>query len=208
MRSLSLGLLLIHAVYWPPVLRGAEPQNVPVDQLGKAYQLVGKLHMPLGAVIRVEGVVVKGPFKGYEGGPNLRAQRIEGQATQEDIQIPIYPHFTRWGNEGYAGGRTLPKPEMGKTYEIDGYETGGYIGIPAKAGPVMQASDYYFRTQLVVCNARRIEPLCFTPADFLGRAHSCRALLAREITSRSWRVTDGAWPSFRMPHGPNMWKEN
>ena len=113
MRSLSLGLLLIHAVYWPPVLR-VEPQNVPVDQLGKAYQLVGKLHMPLGAVIRVEGVVVKGPFKGYEGGPNLRAQRIEGQATQEDIQIPIYPHFTRWVTRGMREAGLFQSPKWAR----------------------------------------------------------------------------------------------
>ena len=90
---------------------------------------------------------------------------------------------------------------MGKTYEIDGYETGGYIGIPAKAGPVMQGLDYYFRTQLVVCNARRIEPLCFTPADFLHRALMQGAARTRNHQSvmegDGWSVvvvSNAAWP--------------
>jgi hypothetical protein len=206
MKRLLLGPILICAACLPLVLHGAEPQNIPVEQLGKAYQLVGKLHVPLGDVVHVEGVVVEGPFKGYEGGPNLRAQRIQGRATQQDIQIPIHPYITDWGKDGFAGGHTLPKLEMGKTYQMEGYETGGYIGIPGraheKAGVTVQTAEHYFRTQLVVYKAKRIEPLRFTPADFQGR----RALMQGTACTRDhqsvmeadgWSVLvvpKAAWP--------------
>ena len=89
MKPSSLGLLLIHACCWSAILHAGEPQEVPVDQLGKTYQLIGKLGVPLGDVVHVEGVVVEGKFKGYEGGPNLRVQRIDGKATQKNIQIQL-----------------------------------------------------------------------------------------------------------------------
>jgi hypothetical protein len=177
-----------------------------VEQLGKAYQLVGKLHVPLGDMVHVEGVVVEGPFKGYEGGPNLRVQRIQGSATQQDIQIRIRPYFTAWGKKAYGEGRSLPDLEMGKTYRMEGYETGGYIGHPAevyrKAGLAFQTTGYYFQTELVVYKAKAIEPLDFTPADFPGR----RALMQGTACTRDnqsvmegngWNVRvvpEAAWP--------------
>ena len=69
----------------------AEPQNIPLAEMGDSFRLVGKLHVPLGDVVTIEGVVDDGPIKGYEGGPNLRVQRIQGRTTQEDIQIVINP---------------------------------------------------------------------------------------------------------------------
>ena len=96
MKPSLLGLFLIQVSCWPLVLYAGEPQNIPVEELGKAYQLVGKLHALFGQIVCVEGVVVEGPFKGC-GGPNLRAQRIRGEATQQDIQIQLRPYFTDWG---------------------------------------------------------------------------------------------------------------
>ena len=162
MKPSSLGLLLIHACCWSAVLHAGEPQKVPVDQLGKTYQLIGKLGVPLGDVVHIEGVVVEGEFKGYEGGPNLRVQRIDGKATQKNIQIQLRPYFTDWGKEAYGGGHhSLPKLEMGKTYEMEGYETGGYIGVPGKAyknaGFAIQTTNHYFHTQLVIYKAKLIE---------------------------------------------------
>ena len=165
--------------------------------------------MPLGKVVRVEGIVVEGPFKGLEGGPNLRVQRIPGRATQQDIQIQLRPYFTDWGKEAYGGGHhSLPTLEMRKTYEMEGYETGDYVGVPAeaykKAGFAIQTQRYYFRTELVVYRAKVIEPLHFTPADFEGR----RALMqgtARTQDRRSVVEGDGwsvlvdpkaAWPKY------------
>lgn len=167
----------------------AEPQNIPVSQLGREYQLVGKLHAPLGKYITVEGVVVEGPYKGFEGGPNLRPQRIQGRAIQEDIQIVIRPYFNDWGKEAFAGsGKEMPKLEMGKTYRMEGHETGGYFGTPAesyeKAGAAIQTTGHYFRTEFVVVKAEQIEPLAFGPADFEGQ----KALLQGRAANRANRA--------------------
>ncbi len=166
-------LLLVYLFCNQVALYGAEPQNIPVEQLGKAYRLVGKLQVPLGDVVRVEGVVVDGPYKGYEDGPNLRVQRIQGQATQHHIQIRLVPYLGEWGEKAVSGGQTLPTLEVGKTYELKAYETGGYIGVPARAykeeGIEVQTTSYYFRTQLVVYKARVIAPLRISPTDSQGR---------------------------------------
>ena len=207
MKLSSLGLLLTYASCWVAACHGGERQNIPVAQLDKAYQLVGKLHVPLGQVVEVEGVAVQGmAVKGYEGGPNLRVQTVQGRATQQDIQITISPYFTNWGKKGYAGGRTLPKLKMGETYQMEGYEVGGYVGTPAEAyknaGFAIQNSGYYFRTYLVVYKAKLIEPLRFTPADFRGR-HALMQGTARTRDHHSVMEGDGwsvlvapnvAWP--------------
>jgi hypothetical protein len=170
-----------------------QPQNVPVDRLGGEYRLVGKLHVPLGDVVKVEGIVVEGPSKGYEGGPNLRVQRIQGQATQEDIQIMLAPYLSEWGEKAISG-ISLPELETGKTYRMEGYETGGYIGAPPKAyrnaGVEFQTAWHYFRSRLVVYKAEAIKPLRFTPADFESR----RALMqgtARTENHQSVMEGDG-----------------
>jgi hypothetical protein len=166
----------------------AEPQNVPVSELGTQFQLVGKLHSPFGRYITVEGVVVEGPFKGYEGGHNLRLQRIQNRATQEDIQIVIRPYFYKWGEKPFSSGQALPKLEIGKSYRMEGYETGGYVGTPAKAyreaGVALQTQHHYFRTEFVVVKAKRIDPISFAPGDFTGR----RALLQGKAASHRDRA--------------------
>ena len=90
---------------------------------------------------------------------------------------------------------------MGKTYQMEGYETGGYVGIPAKAyekaGLGIQTTGHYFHTYLNVYKAKLIEPLRFTPADFQGR----RALMqgiARTRDRQSVMEGDG-WSVLVVP---------
>ena len=160
-------LLLVHGA------SAQVPQNVAVSKLGKEFELVGKLHAPLGRVLTIRGVVDDGPAKGFEGGPNLRVQQIDGSSYQEDIQIVLKPFFYDWGQEPLAGGIGLPKLEMGKTYEMEGYETGGYIGSPSeifrRGAVVVQTTNHYFRTQFVAIKAREIEPILFAPSMFRGQ---------------------------------------
>src|SRR5262245_52736137 len=149
-----------------------KPIDVPVSDLGSRFRLVGKLHIPLGEVVAVQGVIAEGPFKGYEGGPNLRVQRINGRATQEDIQIKVVPYFGQFGEKIY-NGRELPKLENGATYEFEGYETGGYIGKASeayqRASLAIQTTGYYFRQLFEVYKAKKIDPMEFSPAEFVGR---------------------------------------
>jgi len=173
---------------------GAEPQNIPLGQLGIGFRLVGKLHVPLGEVVTLEGVAVEGPSKGYEGGFNLRVQRIQGRAIQEDIQIVIKPFFYKWGEKADAGGNALPNLKAGATYEMEGYATGGYVGVPGevfkRGAVVIQTTGHYFREEFVVTKAKGIKPITFSPGMFTGE----RALLQGMAESRqgkSFLVGDG-----------------
>jgi hypothetical protein len=185
----------------------AETQNIPVSQLGKDFQLCGKLHVPLGEISSLEGVVVEGPFKGCEGGFNLRVQRIAGKITQEDIQIVIRPAFYEWGEKANAGGTSLPKLKIGDTYEMLGYETGSFTGEPngvfENGGVVTQTVGFYFREEFVVIKAKHIKSISFTPNAFhqycerglvQGVAVTRDGKAVMEGKDWSVAVTNTAWP--------------
>jgi hypothetical protein len=159
-------------------------QNIPIPQLGKRYQLVGKLHVPLGATVRVEAVVVLGAAKGYEGGPNLRVQRIDGRAAREKIKICLEPYFSGWGEEAHVG----------KTYEMEGYETGDYVGTPReaydKAGAIIQSVPYSFHEVLKVYRAKQIDPTTFGPRDFSDARWALLQGTARSVDKMAWMKGD------------------
>jgi hypothetical protein len=198
MSPLLVALLLPASVF--------SQERIPVLELGTRFTLTGQLQHPLNECITVQGVVVEGPYKGFEGGLNIRPQRVQGRALQDDIQICIKP-FYKWGEKAFGSGVELPTLEAGKTYEVKGYETGGYVGTPARAmelaGVSVQTTRPFFRSEFVVVSARSMEPIHFGPADFVGR----RALIAGIAQSMSgksmllgsdWQIlVDGKspWPT-------------
>ncbi len=165
---MKLAVLALLSCGFAPLAQAQQPVPVPVpvDELGKGFQLIGKLRAPLGEIVKVEGVVVPGPSKGYEDGPNLRVQRIQGRYTQEIIQIDLESPF---------GGDFPKRLESGKTYQMSGYETGGYVGIPAQVlkDTMFQTTRHYFRLQFAIAGAKKIEPISYAPGMFQGE----RALL-------------------------------
>lgn len=171
-------LLLVHAS-----AQAADPPSAD-----PTCRITPKLGQPLGSVVTVAGVVVEGPFKGYEGGPNLRVQRINGLATQRDIQIRLEQYFPHMD---------LPTLKAGMTVEMEGYETGGFVGIPGqayeRAGLAIQASGFYFSHQFIYHQARIIPTLLWLPANLVGQ----RALLFGQavndngvamLTGPGWRM--------------------
>ena len=141
-----------------------ERKDIPIEQLGQQYQLVGKLGVPLGQVVRVEGEIVEGdPNLKDRGGPWLRVSRIAGQPTPTEVSVEIEPYFYKWGEPAEFGGAALPKLEVGATYEMEGYETGGFVGAPEeaadRAGVAIQNYEfgYSFREHLVVYKATLIK---------------------------------------------------
>lgn len=173
-----------------------KPIDVPVSKLGTKYRLLGKLQKPLGTVVTVQGLVVDGPFKGHEGGPNIRIQRIDGRATQEHIQIKLNADSDDPG---------IAQLELGRTYELKGYETGKFVGLPNGApGPENggATTGFYFSHSFNVITIKRFEPIRWSPADFVDReallegkavSHGKQAYIA----GKNWRLlvdTDAVWP--------------
>jgi hypothetical protein len=138
--------------------------DVPADQLGKSFRLLGKLKQPLGEVVKVQGLVVKGSGNRHDDGLDVRVFRIGNLATQEFIQLKL---------KDYYGRDEIPNLAPGRTCELEGYETGGYVGIPAaarkRAGEAAQTAEHRFVHEFVVFESAEIKVQPFTPADFLGR---------------------------------------
>jgi len=184
-----------------PATRAQEkPIDVPLSQIGSKYRLIGKLHEPLGTVVTLQGVIVEGPSKGYEGGPNICVRRINGLATQEDIQIKLSKGWTEFGVD-------LPKLESGTTLELKGYETGEFVGTPREALEELRVwpqvpQGLGFIHQFVYHKAKRTNPVPWSPVDFVDR----EALLegravnldkSAYITSSDWKLLidpDAPWP--------------
>ncbi len=158
-----------------------EIKNIPVSELGKEYQLTGKLNVHLGQDTEIEGILINGPIKGSEGGANLLVQRINGKTIQEFTRICIRPFLYGWkelsiNDSSYYVNHDKEKIKPvtpGKTYKLNGYETGRYIGVPweiyKKAGIMFQTSGFYFRQEFIFYKFQEIKPIIFTPADFEGR---------------------------------------
>jgi hypothetical protein len=180
-----------------------KPVDVPLSNPGGKFRIVGMLGVPFGEVVKVQGVVVEGPLLGFEGGPNLLVQRINGKATQKHIQIKL--ENARFEKKDKIE-RELPRVEPSKTYEFEGYETGGFAGIPYEVqqrwAMGLQTTDHYFRHELNVRTVKAIDAIVWSPADFVGR----EALLDGKAVSRNnkayidgsgWKLlTDriAAWP--------------
>ena len=168
--------LLFLSVFFFPTTHSIQaedkPLDIPLSKLGSQYRLIGKLREPLGTVVTVQGIVVEGAFKGYEGGPNVRVQRINGRATQDDIQIRLHPYFGKFGEKAFMG-KQLPKLEDGQTYEFEGYESGEFVGIPKeayeRAGRPLQSTGFYFSHHYIVYQGKKIGSVVWAPADFVDR---------------------------------------
>ena len=167
------------------LLRGqGKVQDVPLPKLESEYRIIPRLREPLGSVVTVQGVVVEGSSKGYEDGPNLRVQRINGRPIQDDIQIRIAPYYTDFGKPAVGKGQRLPRLAFGKTYEFEGYETGEFVGVPReafkRAGVPLATSEFYFSHVYKVYKGKKIEAILLSPSEFVDR----EALIEGRAVSR------------------------
>ncbi len=188
--------LLVAGGLWPfaPLATAlAEPPDgliaIPFHALNTDYVILGKLQRPLGTVTTIEGVVVESKLRAYLGVPMLRVQRIGGEAVISNIEIPLTPDRVN-----PSDGAASPRFEPGMSYELVGYETGGFDGIPGGAfdegEPVVATTDHHFACEFITIGGKPIDPVRFTPADFVGR----ETLLSGRARSRdgaSWIEGDG-----------------
>ena len=137
------------------------------------YKFVGELGLEMGDTVSVKGIIVQGPFKGVEGGPNLIVQLIRDSSTQELTQIPVLPYFGEFGRNSAIYPHPLPKLDNGATYSFIVYETGSFVGRPYDAykegGITLQTTGFYFRNQLIVISGIKIDPIEWSPKNFRDR---------------------------------------
>ncbi len=182
-----------------------KPRDVSWKRGSKEVRLIGMLGEPFGTVVTAQGRVIHEPTKGPEVGPKLRVQRINGKATQEDIQICVIPYFNEFGKKAKAvEGEPLPALTSGKTYEFEGYETGSFVGTPRaaykRAGIAIQSVDFYFMHEFVVYKAVETKPIKAVPSEFVDRV----ALLEGVALSHESRayIGDKNWMLLTDPDKP------
>lgn len=173
MNPLRLSLVTALVLFGSSSLR-ADPQAIPVSSLGTQYQLIGKLHVPLGDPVIITAVA-RPDDQTKTGREYLQIQVINGVATQEDIRICAEPFFGKWGEKG-PDTESLNLPEFipGKTYQMKGYETGAYGGTPKTVWEDVKVRvdspfAHQFRTYFIVTKAKIVDPVRFRPFDFAGR---------------------------------------
>jgi hypothetical protein len=127
----------------------------------------------------------------------VRVYRVGGVATQEFVQLRL---------TDYYGREEIPNLEAGRAFEMEGYETGGFVGVPAaareRAGEVQQGAGHRFVQEFVVFESAEINLQPFTPADFLGRDALLQGRAASDggsayIVGANWKllVDNGTpWP--------------
>jgi hypothetical protein len=169
---------------------------VPIFNLGDRFELIGELGVKLGETATVEGTIVEGRFKGYEGGPNLVVAVVNGKRTQHLIQVPISPYFGEFGKANFDG-KPNPKCDIGSTYRLRVYETGEFVGVPSdayrEAGIGLQTTGFYFRNSLRVISGEKIDAIECHPNDFLDRdallsGFAKNELGAPTIVSSTWKL--------------------
>lgn len=183
------------------------PRRVLASELGDKCEVIGKLGVPLGKLVKIAGVVVEGHSKGYDSGLKLRVQRIDGAITQKFIQIRFDTNLVEYfGSEKSAES---VEPKLGESIEFTGFETGGFAGPPydlmKSARVLFQTSSFQFHTRFDATDCRLIKPIVYSPTDFVDR----QALLSGTakaikdgpvIVGDGWELRVGkeksrAWPS-------------
>jgi hypothetical protein len=132
---------------------------------------LGRLHLPLGTRVVVQGEVIEGPRKGWEDGPNLRVKRIDGRGTQERIRLKL-------ASENPAGQKWREGGDdrfIGQSFELEGYEDGYIVGTDPellKPGPnavYAQTVPWYFLVGFVATRVRSIAPVVLSAREFVGQ---------------------------------------
>lgn len=168
---------------------------------------IGKLGRQLNEPVVIEGIVVEGPFKGFEGGPNIIVHKIDGKATQSYVQLPLSVSEKLLDESNGNKSTKLDHYRFvqstfafGKWFRLTGVENGEFVG----GGPAnVQTTRRYFRHQFQVAKYQLIQPIVFSPRDFEQQECLLEGV-ARQLPGHpnllvgdGWLLTvnrDYAWP--------------
>lgn len=87
----------------------------------------GTLGKPFGTAIVLEGEIVDSPRKGMRD-PVFRIGRVDGEPYGNDWHIHIESYDLEFGES--SDDRSLPELIVNHRYELEGYETGRFQGVP------------------------------------------------------------------------------
>lgn len=136
-----------------PIDAAAAPISIPAADIGTKYIITGHLGKPLGTVVRVRGQIVDTRMKANEGISCARVLRINDAETHESLTLRIHPMF------GSFPEGTLT---MGKFYDLEGYESGNFSGIPVeamtRAGTEVATTTHHFGTYFLAYKVVEVQP--------------------------------------------------
>ena len=101
----------------------AEEERMSVSDLAS---VVGMLGQPLGTVVTIEGVVVEDDYrrmKEDQGKTLLKVEKVDGVVLEGEVILSLTQYA--WTSPFLF--------EPGKRFELVGYESGGFTGIPEEA---------------------------------------------------------------------------
>jgi hypothetical protein len=159
--------------------------DVPYKDVGKKFRLLGKLHVPFGKIATIQGEVL--PDRAKSIGLRFLVMRIDGLATQEEIVLKLADRS---------------KVEVGKYYELTGYESGGYSGVAQDAiymGVIPpQSMGFAYLSEFTIVTQNEIPRVALTPADFLGREALFSGIAQNnndggELRGDGWTVVNVFW---------------
>lgn len=184
--------------------------DVPIAAVGTTCRALGRIGETSGHMVTLEGVAVRGErFPGDPKGPIFQVQKIQERASQACIEIPVRPYRSDFGEPYYssnldnpdsekpAAELSLPRLEFGQTYKFRGFETGGFVGDAIDAAHDREATKQHtglcFASAFVVLKGKKIAPIVFTPADFLGQMVLIHGRTVKHdakvwLTGRGWEL--------------------
>jgi hypothetical protein len=128
----------------------------------------GKLGKPFGTVVKLRGVVFTDGRKAESGVPWLSVRSIDGVTPTAETAIALHPFYVGWG-ASHVGGYSLPTLDIGGSFELEGFESGEFVGVPDEAyrrvGIAFATTGFFFRREFMVISAKKIDPLPMSPAD-------------------------------------------
>ncbi len=132
---------------------GAQKVVVLSDDIGSRAEIHGKLGLPLGRLMTIQGRCLReADQKEYSGYVVFRVAKVNGKGLDRLIEIPVTTF----------GGRA-DSIKVERTYELRGYEHGQFRGIPNDAYQeyvrdgkphFATSTGYHFETEFALVSAR------------------------------------------------------
>lgn len=102
---------------------------------------IGTLGLPLGKIMTISGVVRQAVLgtKGSENDLVLSIEAVNNRSLSKPITMPFQIFTTA----------KVTQPILGQIFRYVGYETGGFVGVPAEAFkwvPAVATTDHHFET--------------------------------------------------------------